>query len=249
MLIDPVEVTTANTQAFTRAVSVPGALDLPVPTCPGWTVAHLVVHLGHVQSWWNAAIRAGGANPEPVDRSLPGSPGEVLGWWRQRSAEFLNTLHALPPDARCWCWWNAEQQDTVAAAAWRQAHEIVIHRWDAERALGEPNPIDPDVAEDGIDEFCARMLPADGWRGPVGTLRLSSSDTGRVWTFAQVHGRRLPFPEDTATGSITGTAEELDLLLWGRITLHDVAVSGDTELATAFLSWPNLGGNESINRT
>jgi hypothetical protein len=37
-----------------------------------------------------------------------------------------------------------------------------------------------------------------------------------------------------------GSAEQLDLLLWRRIPLAEVSVTGDKALAAAFLAWPDL---------
>ncbi|HEY3608619.1 MAG TPA: maleylpyruvate isomerase family mycothiol-dependent enzyme, partial [Pseudonocardiaceae bacterium] len=157
MAVDHVEVTALSSGAFTEVVSAPGALGVPVPSCPEWTVADLVRHLGEVQGWWTLALRGNGSKPNTADLSTPGP--DLLSWWRQCSGEFLTTLRATPTDAPAWCWWNDAQRDTAGAVAWRQAHEAVVHLWDAQAALGAQTPIGAEVAADGVDEFVARMLP------------------------------------------------------------------------------------------
>jgi uncharacterized protein (TIGR03083 family) len=226
MAVDHVEVTALSSGAFTEVVSTPGALGVAVPSCPGWTVADLVQHLGQVQDWWALALRGNGSRPRADDLSAPGA--DLLSWWRQRSDDFLTTLRATPADAPAWCWWNEAQRDTAGVVAWRQAHEAVVHLWDAQSALGTPDPISEEVAADGVDEFVARMLPASGWEG---VLRLRTDD--RVWTFDRGAQSRAT--------TISGSAEQLYLMLWRRTPLHDLTVVGDGELATAFLAWPNLG--------
>jgi uncharacterized protein (TIGR03083 family) len=237
MVIDRIAVTEIHTHRFTAAAARPGALPLPVAGCPGWTVADLVRHLGEVQIWWRAALLAGGAAPDEQSvRPLRAPGSDLLGWFRERSAAFLATLRATPPAAPVWCWWNDRRQDTAAAAAWRQAHEAVVHRWDAEAALGTPTPIDPAVAADGIDEFAARMLPSIGWDGPSGVLELRAVDSDRVWTFTP--GRAAePWPRPVSA-TVTGPAESLYLMLWRRLPLGRVV--GDRRLAAAFLDWAQL---------
>ena len=39
---------------------------------------------------------------------------------------------------------------------------------------------------------------------------------------------------------VTGSAEQLDLMLWRRLRPDDGQVEGDAELLAAFLAWPVL---------
>ncbi|HEX3782426.1 MAG TPA: maleylpyruvate isomerase family mycothiol-dependent enzyme [Pseudonocardiaceae bacterium] len=230
-----VELIEANNRAFTAAVRTPGALRGPVPSCPGWTVADLVEHLGQVQTWWRYALLGNGRRPnEHPEFDADSKPdGDLLGWWLRRSTEFVDTLRAAPADGRYWCWWNSAQLDTARALAWRQLHESVVHGWDAATAVGAANSIDAEVAADGVEEFLTRFVPTDGWQGPAGTIVLRADDLGREWA-------RTP-GTDGARTVLRGSAEQLDLLLWRRIPLTEVTVAGDEALATAFLGWPRLG--------
>ena len=38
------------------AAAEEAGLDAPVPTCPGWTVNDLVLHIGEVHRWATAAV-------------------------------------------------------------------------------------------------------------------------------------------------------------------------------------------------
>jgi uncharacterized protein (TIGR03083 family) len=244
MAIDHVELTEVCTAAFTAAVSTAGALERPVPSCPGWTVADAVAHLGAVQAWWTLVLRCGGDMPATAEATALRTPGpDLLDWWRTRSTDFLATLRATPPDTPAWCWWNADRLDRAAAVAWRQAQEAVVHLWDVRNAVGAPTTIDADVAADGVLEFGTRMLPAKGWDGPAGALRLHAVDVDRTWTFAQDGDvpRLVDDPGRPAAATISGTAQQLDLLLWRRVELRGLDVAGDPALATAFLAWPSLG--------
>lgn len=240
MTIDPVDLVERATRGFTAAVSTPGALALDVPSCPEWTVADLVRHLGGVQSWWEAAVRGEGAEPDRADLATLREPGDdLLGWWRDRSESFLATLNSTPIDAPVWCWWTDERRDTVHGVAWRQAHEAVVHRWDAEAATGTPTPVEPAVAADGVDEFAARFLPNDGWGAPV---RLRAEDADRTWTFTPDSAD----PAGPVAVDLTGPAERLYLVLWRRLAPGAIEVSGDGDTLSAFLAASNLGGAKKI---
>jgi Mycothiol maleylpyruvate isomerase N-terminal domain len=81
MGIDHIAVIAEQSAAFTDAVTRPGALDLPISSCPGWTVADLVYHLGEVQAFWTLVVRAGGELPdEDQERAARDYDDDLLGW-------------------------------------------------------------------------------------------------------------------------------------------------------------------------
>ena len=75
-----------------------------------------------------------------------------------------------------------------------------MHRWDAEAATGTPAPIDPDLAEDGIDEFLTFFV--DPEEPPGVAVEVSES------------GRRYELGSGATVG---GSASDLLLVLWRRI--------------------------------
>ena len=72
------------------------------------------------------------------------------------------------------------------------AHELAVHRYDAELAHGTPGPFDPDMAVDGIDEFYDVLVPfsARRWERPLpaGSLHLHRTDGPGEWLVRAVDG-------------------------------------------------------------
>src|SRR4051812_22455359 len=111
--IDYIELAEAGSHRFTEAGSAPGALVVQVPSCPGWTIADLVGHLGEVQAWWTAAITGHGHRPDSATlEPHPASGPDLISWWRDTSDRFLKTLRTTSPAATSWCWWNESERDT-----------------------------------------------------------------------------------------------------------------------------------------
>ncbi len=81
--------------------------------------------------------------------------------------------------------------------------ETGVHRWDAQGALGGPDPLLSVVATHGLDEFTDVYL---GRLGDVPTIELVATDLGRSWRY----GRGGP------SATIEGTASELFLRLMSR---------------------------------
>ena len=74
------------------ATAARSGLDAPVPSCPDWTVADLVAHLGVAHRWATANVR------EPSDQLVRGarhkwgveaSDPRLLEWFDEGVAEFL----------------------------------------------------------------------------------------------------------------------------------------------------------------
>ena len=68
------------------------------------------------------------------------------------------------------------------------ALETDVHRWDAERSVGDPAPIDPALAVAGIGEFIAL------WGGVLAVparsvLGMRANDTGDTWILTSDEGR------------------------------------------------------------
>ena len=122
----------------------------------------------------------------------------------------------------------------VGTGSWtrRQAHELAVHRMDLEAAACVPHaPIDPELAEDGVDELLGIVLPrwahTEPLAGADATIGVSCTDTGRTWSVRVVRGHVTVRPERTGDedASAHGDATALLLHLWGRPA--DVVVDGD----------------------
>lgn len=134
-----------------------------VPSCPGWTVADLVVHVAQVYLH-KAAIMRTGEEPQPwpppglAQFAQSGAPAlPLLG---RAYGELRAQFRAHEPGEEVPTWFGPDQ--TVGFWIRRMAQETVIHRIDAELAVGEPVvPIPDDLAGDGIDELLRIFLAYD----------------------------------------------------------------------------------------
>ncbi|WP_069886339.1 maleylpyruvate isomerase family mycothiol-dependent enzyme [Streptomyces luteocolor] len=131
-------------------------LSVTVPTCPDWTLAQLVRHMGGAVRWSEhlVATRAERDIPEEDIPEAGGPEGDdpaALDAWLARTAELgERTFRAAGADAKVWSW-----SDDPSAGFWarRMTHELAVHRADAAIAAGVAYEIDPEVAADAIDEW------------------------------------------------------------------------------------------------
>ncbi|HTW09903.1 MAG TPA: maleylpyruvate isomerase N-terminal domain-containing protein, partial [Acidimicrobiales bacterium] len=126
-------------------------LDLPVPSCPGWAVSDLTLHLGKVHRWAENLVRL--RAPERI----PGPRGDLeptASWVRDGGTALVATLRAADPDAGMWAW-GVDQH--VRWWSRRQLHETLVHRMDADLAAGAAPRADAAVAADAIDEFLVNL--------------------------------------------------------------------------------------------
>ncbi len=221
--------------AALRAAAVAAGPDADVPSCPKWTVQRLVGHLAAVHDWAITALGTGPGGEPPGRQPRPSAEGfdEVLGWWDSSRDRMVAMLRELGPGAPVW---TMNDDGTTGFWARRQAHELAIHRVDAELAAGTAAPLvfAPAFAADGIDEFLTTMLL--GARKPhggeqSGTILVHAADAQRAWLVAIAPG--VPFtvveqPVVTADASIAGTADAVYRTLWGRPS--GAAIGGDTDL-------------------
>ena len=125
-----------------------------VPSCPEWTLDDLVQHVGMVYLHKVANMRTGAPAewPPPDLASLP-----ALSLLDRGYAELTAEFAARKPDERTFTWFEPDQ--TVGFWIRRMAQETVIHRVDAELAVGtSPAEIPDDLAQDGVDEVLTRFL-------------------------------------------------------------------------------------------
>jgi uncharacterized protein (TIGR03083 family) len=124
-------------------------LDAAVPSCPGWTVTDLVRHVGHVYLHKVECMRQQ-AFPDPWPPDLEGEESIALldRAYAALRAEFAERAPTDPAAT------FIDHDQTVGFWIRRMAQETVIHRVDAELALGQPiAPIPDDLGADGIDEI------------------------------------------------------------------------------------------------
>ena len=203
------------------AVLDTGDLDARVPGCPEWALRDLAAHLGRVQRFWAGVVRVGAdAKPPRPDVHPPADAPTLAAWMRASTQDLLDALRATDPATPAWVWWRDDR--TVGAIARHQVQEAAVHRWDAQSAVGVPQPLEHPVADDGVEEFVwiARQLrdPA-----PV-TLTLTDS------------GRSIAVSDEPTAVTVSATASDLVLLLHGRIAAESVHVEGDRDALARFLA-------------
>jgi uncharacterized protein (TIGR03083 family) len=233
------------------AAAPPGA---PVPPCPEWTADDLLWHLAWVQWWWATIVRDDLAGPD-ARRLVPERPSSrpgLLEFYRRASRDLQQVLGATSADAPAWTW---SDDHTVGFIRRKQAHEALIHRIDAEVAVGDRTPMDPWLSADGVDEVLRVMYSGvPQWGSFAGdeskALRLRATDTGHSWlitlgrfTGTDPDGTFYDEPDfsvaDGGSGApavafISGTAADLDCWLWHRPPTGAIDQSGDSDVLSEF---------------
>ncbi len=219
-------------------------LAAEVRACPGWTVERLIGHTGRVHRWATSFLAAGGddgAEPDPGPRPPQGDA--ILPWYREALDGLVAELDRHDP---------SEPVQSFAGPAdvgfWlrRQAHEIAVHRWDAEDAVtpGGARPFEPALAADAIDEwlhlFVPRFLVEKGDGTPAGlmgaTLHIHCTDTEGEWLLTlTAEGCDVERAHAKGDAALRGPASDLLLAVWHRIGLDRVDVVGDGDRAQAVL--------------
>lgn len=233
----------AQTAGFVDVVA--GAdLAVAVPSCPGWTLADLVQHTGSVQRWFSSLLRQRiqeRPTSRDVDLELPKQEADYPEWLAA-SATVAAAAFTAAGDLNSPMWaWGADQH----ARFWvrRMLFETLLHRVDAEIALGRRPTVDRDLAVDGVDEFLVNLPFAAFFapgtaklRGSGGdqTIRFSCADADRDWLVRlRADGFGLePGAAAVADATVRGSAADLLLLVYGRLDLGagGFEIVGDEQL-------------------
>jgi uncharacterized protein (TIGR03083 family) len=209
--------------------------DAPIAACPGWTANKLVGHVGRIHTWATQVIRSR-ATERISSRLFPEGPDDPalrLRWGRERHADLLAALADLGEDEPIWVF-TSRQPGTGRFWLRRQAQELAMHRWDAQAAIGEPEPLDAELAADGIDELLTEFLPGlDAARAVStgATVHVHCTDREGEWLVRFTDDGAVVTAEH-AKGDLAlrGAASDLCLLLWNRVSRDRVEVFGDESL-------------------
>ncbi|MER6559033.1 maleylpyruvate isomerase family mycothiol-dependent enzyme [Streptomyces sp. NPDC001027] len=220
-------------------------LTTAVPSCPGWTLADLVKHTGGVQRWFSSLLHARIQEPpraRDVDLRLPERPEEYPDWLADSATVAAQAFAATDPDLPMWAW-GVDQHARFWAR--RMLFETLVHRVDAELALGRRPIIDRPSAVDGVDEFLVNLPFAASFaprvadlRGPDKTLCFQATDGEEDWLVRlRPDGFGLdanPGAAEPADATVQGTAADLLLLVYGRLHRDAAALAhdGDDDLLT-----------------
>ena len=219
-----------------RLATVPvDALGAPIPSIPGWTVEEVVRHVGKVHQWAAGVIRlpADGDAGTVRPAGMPKGP-DCLPAYREALDLITAALTERPPDT--------EVQSFIGSVplAWwirRQAHEVSVHRWDAQSGVAaaggaDPDAFDVDTAADGIDEWASTFLAV---RWAQRTDPEPPAD-GSEWLISFVDGGvRVEATHAKGDVALRGPAAELLLAMWRRQPLDTLEVIGDRAVAEKLL--------------
>jgi uncharacterized protein (TIGR03083 family) len=207
-----------------------------IPWSDRWTVATVARHVAATHHVVADIVRG---RPD-ADFGLfsdlqtpPKDSPEFVDWSRSGTASLLEQLSSVPADDECWSWFEPGRR--VGWWARRMAHEAVVHRSDTDAAQGRELSVASDVAADGIDEFLDVFVAAartahDAPAGPTVSFECSDRNE-RWWLDLSNRGQRIVSREPIdASVRICGTAEQLLLIVWGRVPASEAAgveISGD----------------------
>jgi uncharacterized protein (TIGR03083 family) len=205
-----------------------GDLSARVEHCGRWTLYDLADHLGGGNLWAAAGVTEQRGDYEALP--APRDQAALARWFGNTAGVLLAALDTDPSAPA----WTIAPPPTVGFWQRRRCLETLIHRWDAEHALGVAGPLDPALAADGIAEVIDTMTPRQIRLGRTPALgdaiSLAASDAPSSWV--------LGAGEPVAT--IRATAAELLLLLWGRLPADDQAFTWDGDRDQALVT---LGGS------
>lgn len=196
--------------------------DRPVPSCDDWSVGDLADHLAGVHHWAAAMARDEDEEPLPV-------PLDLVATYEAQAAELRETLAALGPDATGRILNGLTEDGCGPVSFWfrRQVHETLVHLWDIRSALGLSTPeATPELWADSVDEVLTVMYPRQialkRARKIVTRIELTATDTGHTWAIGA--------PNAVQKVYVSGSAQDLALLLWGRLSPRSagLTITGDS---------------------
>src|SRR5260221_2042786 len=142
-----------------------GDLSARIEHCGGWTLYDLANHLGRQNLWVAAAV-----TEQRGDHEAPPAPHDkaaLARWFNDTSGVLLAALDTHP-SARAW---TIAPPPTVGFWQRRRCLETLIHRWDAEHALGAAGGLDPALAADGVAEGIDTLAPRQVRLGRIAAPR------------------------------------------------------------------------------
>lgn len=223
------------------AAAVSAGLESPVPSCPEWTVADLLGHVGRVQRWQADIVARRVQEPEFGFAEPPTDPVVLVSWVQDATALLLEVFAAVPAETPLW---TLAGPGTAAFWIRRQAHEAAMHRVDADLAAGTPASIETELARDGIDEFFDVVVAVrvrDRFVGSGETVHLHCTDTDGEWLVRLTpDGPEVARAHAKGDVAARGTASDLLLAVRGRVEPSVLEVLGDAALFDRFVERSRL---------
>ena len=209
------------------------APDADVPSCPGWTVATVVKHIGLVHTWAAEMLRRYPTEALPFPKAPPEvTPDELPDWADAQRDTLVRAVRESDGAREAWAFGRMQP-----ASFWwrRQAIETSIHSWDATNAVSTPWAVSAEVGVAGIEELLGGLLarkfagepPLWGTRR---TIHFHRTDGDGEWLLT------IDDPPEVAHGHAKGDlavrGPAADLLLWAtNRRTSGVELFGNTMLA------------------
>jgi uncharacterized protein (TIGR03083 family) len=197
----------------------PGA---PVPTCPRWTLADLVEHIGASQRWVTKFVVDTISDPGVAfSIGWEQAPADRSAWsdWLRDGAEGVAAAFAAGTDGRA-VFYPSGDADGVTFWCRRTFGEITVHRIDAAVTLDRTYAIDGVLAAAAIDDWLGTMA-SSGWaanvpgfagamRGQGQTIAWVAEDVDSAWFLRRTEAP-LVLTHDRGAADVTihGPANEL----------------------------------------
>jgi len=217
----------------------------PVPTCPEWTLADLVDHVGATQRM--VAMLVGERMTEP-SRAFAGyvpgptDPARWRAWLTDGAAEAKRAFEWVADDTPVWDPSGAD----AGVPFWsrRLFGEACVHRADAAAALGRRYELAPEPAVAAIEDWLDTMTSRGYWanrpdfaaamRGDGQTLHFHATDASGDWLARRAPDMVVLERRDAeADVAVRGPAADLLLVLSRRRPLDaapTLEVQGDRAL-------------------
>ncbi len=216
-----------------------------VPSCPDWTVAKLVTHVGRGDRWAATIVRDRAEAYVDIrtvpDGKPPVDPDETQAWLHEGARLLVDAVETVGADTPVWTFTGPKP------SSWwirRRLHEATVHRADAAHAVGASYELPADVAADGISEWLDLLTVRPAAVGPAALedgrpLHLHATDEGLgaagEWMI-RGDGGRVTWDAGHAKGAAAVRGRAVDLLLaMFRRPGGDIEVLGDAGVWTAWL--------------
>lgn len=211
--------------------------DTSVPTCPGWSLKHLVRHVGGGDRW--AAQIVGDRMADRLefgdirDGRAPADPAAAGTWLRAGARLLIDAVADTGPDTEVWTslgprpasWWLR-----------RRLHETVVHNADVVIAVGARFTPSPELAADAVSEWLDIATARADLAGKSLHLHATDDDLGDSGEWMIADGTWSP-AHAKGDVALRGPAADLLLALTRRRSIDDTAIEvfGDADLWRAWL--------------
>lgn len=199
---------------FCEAASVD--LAALVPTCPEWDVAALCDHLARVYQGRTYVIEH--AELKPADDFVSREENvDPIDWVRDWSTALDRALLDRADDTPSITF----MPESTNVHFWRRrmALETLVHRTDAELAVGDVTAMNEDLSADGVDELL--------WFGPEDTDNEPADRTGRPTVLELISANRRWVVTLGESGLATSeTVASRDATVFGSAPAFLLALSG-----------------------